>query len=119
VVTQNGTATKLYRNVGARPGLRVRLAGPAGNTDGVGALVRLRYDDGTFGPARLVTAGSGYLSQSSRVQVMGREASKQATGVVVQWPGGEVTEVAIPDDGAEVTIQAPSPATGTAQGQEG
>ncbi len=66
--------------------------------------MRLRYDDGTFGPARLVTAGSGYWSQSSRGQVMGRDASKQATGVVVKWPGGEAREVTIPDGTAEVTV---------------
>ena len=66
--------------------------------------MRLRYDDGTLGPARLVTAGSGYWSQSSMVQVMGRDASKQATGVVVRWPGGAVTEEAIPNGASEVTV---------------
>src|SRR6185436_16845405 len=37
VVTQNGAATKLFHNVGAKPGLRVRLAGPQENPSGVGA----------------------------------------------------------------------------------
>ena len=103
-VTQNGTMTKLYRNTTATPGFRVRLTGPAGNTGGVGAVARVRYDDGSMGPARLVTAGSGYWSQSSRTLVLGRDASKQATGIVVRWPGGEVTEVAIPDGASEVTV---------------
>ena len=31
VVAQNGAATKLFHNTGAKPGLRVRLTGPAGN----------------------------------------------------------------------------------------
>ena len=30
VVTQNGDQTRLFHNVGAKPGLRVRLVGPAG-----------------------------------------------------------------------------------------
>src|SRR5439155_24144968 len=37
VVSQNGSTTRLLHNRGARPGLRVRLAGPASNPDAVGA----------------------------------------------------------------------------------
>src|SRR6185369_7369252 len=37
VVTQNGAATKLYRNAGAKPGLRIRLTGPPANPSAVGA----------------------------------------------------------------------------------
>ena len=96
--------TEGFRNFAPMEQHQAAFLGVPCQTGGVGAIVRLRYDDGTFGPARLVTAGSGYWSQSSRVQVMGREASKQATGVVVRWPGGEVTEVAIPDGAAEVTV---------------
>src|SRR4030095_16089533 len=36
VVTQSGAETKLYHNVGARPGLRIRLKGPPGNPNGLG-----------------------------------------------------------------------------------
>src|SRR6185436_19958648 len=42
-VTQNGAATKLFRNTSARPGIRVRLAGPSGNPAGVGAILRLKF----------------------------------------------------------------------------
>src|SRR5437016_9902649 len=62
VVTQNGAETKLYRNTGGKPGLRVRLKGPVGNPTGVGAVARLRFAD-RYGPAREVHAGSGYWSQ--------------------------------------------------------
>jgi hypothetical protein len=44
-VTQNGAATKLFRNTHARPGLRVRLVGASGNPDGVGAMLRLKFGD--------------------------------------------------------------------------
>ena len=104
IVSQNGAATKLYRNTSPGAGLRIRLAGPPGNRAGIGAIVRLRYDDGAMGPARLVTAGSGYWSQSSWVLVMGREASRKAVDVVVQWPGGAVTETPLSDEAAGVTI---------------
>src|SRR5205823_10858972 len=45
VVTQNGAETKLFHNVGAKPGLRVRLSGPPGNPAGVGAQVRLYFGE--------------------------------------------------------------------------
>jgi hypothetical protein len=41
VVTQNGNATKLYHNVRAKAGLRIRLNGAAGNPRAIGAKVRL------------------------------------------------------------------------------
>ena len=69
VVTQVGAETKLYHNESARPGLRVRLAGPTGNPDGVGAVIRSKVGD-EFGPAREIHCGSGYWSQDSAVQVM-------------------------------------------------
>ncbi|MCZ6821041.1 MAG: FG-GAP-like repeat-containing protein [Calditrichaeota bacterium] len=88
VVTQNGAETKLYRNVGATPGLRVRLRGSEDNRLGIGALLRVLYED-SAGPVREIHAGSGYLSQDSAVQVMGLK--KQPTGLWVRWPGGRIT----------------------------
>ncbi len=101
VVTQNGAATKLYRNIGARPGLRVRLQGPPANPPGIGAVVRLKHED-RFGPAREIHAGSGYWSQDSPVLVMGMP--ERATEVWVRWPGGRTTTTAIPPDALEVTL---------------
>ncbi|MCG8604813.1 FG-GAP-like repeat-containing protein [bacterium] len=102
-VSQNGAATKLYRNVGAKPGLRISLAGPKGNFAGVGAAIRLIYDDG-YGPVREVQLGSGYWSQNSVVQVMGVRGN--ARGVWVRWPGGRVTETQIPAGTTKVVVQA-------------
>jgi hypothetical protein len=102
VVTQNGAATKLYHNVGAKPGLRLRLAGPKGNPLGTGATIRIVYKDG-LGPAREVHSGSGYWSQNSMIQVMGlRENPK---GVWVRWPGGQVTNVSLTDQIGEVVVR--------------
>src|SRR6059058_4125237 len=70
VVSQNGSETKLYHNVGGQAGLWVRLRGPASNPQAVGAQMRLSF--GTRqGPIREVHAGSGYWSQDSAVQVLG------------------------------------------------
>src|SRR5437773_5375623 len=67
VVAQNGAETKLFQNIGAKPGLRIRLSGPAGNPFGVGATLRLGLGQ-KMGPAREIHSGSGYWSQDSAVQ---------------------------------------------------
>jgi enediyne biosynthesis protein E4 len=101
VVTQNGAATRLFQNVAARPGLRVRLAGPPGNPAGVGAVMRLKFGP-RFGPAREIHAGSGYWSQDSAVQVLGMpEVPAQ---LWIRWPGGSTTSTDIPLGSREVTV---------------
>jgi hypothetical protein len=101
VVGQNGAETKLYHNVRARPGLRVRLSGPPGNPTGVGGVVRLRFKDG-LGPAREVHAGGGYWSQDSSVQVFG--TPEPPIGVWVRWPGGKTQESEIPAGAREIQV---------------
>ena len=101
VVTQNGAATRLYRNAEAKPGLRVRLEGPAGNPDGIGAALCLVYADHR-GPVREIHAGSGYWSQDSAVQVLAMPTSP--TQVWVRWPGGKVTTSDVPRGAGEVVV---------------
>jgi enediyne biosynthesis protein E4 len=102
VVAQNGGTTRVYHNVGARPGLRVRLLGPAGNPCGVGAVLRLQYAD-HLGPAREVRGGSGYWSQDGTTQVLGLVDTPVA--VWVRWPGGHTTTTKVPPGTREVTVQ--------------
>ena len=102
VVTQNGAATRLYRNTGAKPGLRVRLAGPAGNPDGIGATLGLIYGD-RRGPVREIHAGSGYWSQDSAVQVLGM--SGVPIQIWVRWPGGSTTTSDLPQGARDVAIR--------------
>ncbi len=102
VVAQNAGETKLFHNTGARPGLRVRLQGPPGNPDGLGAVVRLRYAAGS-GPAHEIHGGSGYLSQDSAVAVLGEATAP--TQVTVRWPGGRKTETPVPAGGKEVVVE--------------
>lgn len=109
LVTQNGASTKLYHNVGAVPGLRVRLNGPAVNVSGIGATVQLVYEDDSTGPMRAVTAGDGYWSQGSFVAVMGY--GNQAVSVVrVRWPDGTQTMSGFKEDG-QVTVDYSSDST--------
>ena len=112
VVSQNGAQTKLYRNVGAAPGVRVRLAGPPGNPHAVGALVRLVYGD-RRGPAREIHAGSGYWSQDGHVQVLGMAG--EPTAVWVRWPGGRETVTAVERGAREITIRMQESTAGDGQ----
>jgi hypothetical protein len=101
VVSQNATTTKLYHNVRAKPGLRVRLAGPAGNPTGIGAMMRLKSGSQP-GPAREIHAGSGYWSQDSPVQVLAR--LPEPMQLWVRWPGGQTNMVEVPTGAAEIQI---------------
>jgi hypothetical protein len=100
-VSQNGAETKLYQNVLGKPGLRVRLAGPPGNPDGVGATLRLVFG-GRLGAAREIHGGSGYWSQDSVVQVLG--GLETPTQIWVRWPGGKTTTSPIPAGAKEITV---------------
>jgi hypothetical protein len=101
VVGQNGGETRLYHNVGAKPGLRVKLVGPAGNPTGVGAVMRLRFGQ-RWGAAREVHAGSGYWSQDGAVQVLG--TPETPSSLWVRWPGGKVTTAPLPEKCHEVKL---------------
>lgn len=101
-VSQNGAETKLYRNVGAHPGLRIRLLGPPGNPNGVGAMLRVGSGD-QWGPAREIHAGSGYWSQDSSVQVMAAPAS--LSKIFIRWPGGKEQTLDVPAGAKEVAIE--------------
>jgi hypothetical protein len=102
VVSQNGSSTRLFKNVYARPGLRVRAnAGPK-NPTGVGAIMRLRFGNGKNGPARLITAGSGYWSQDSAVQVLA--TPEPPTHLKIRWPNGKTTITAIPQGAKEISV---------------
>ena len=100
-VSQNAGPTRLYHNVSAKPGLRVRLIGPAGNPDGLGAQLRLLFGSRP-GPIREIHAGSGYLSQDSAVTVL---ATPEApSSLWVRWPGGKITTTPLGATRKEVTV---------------
>jgi enediyne biosynthesis protein E4 len=101
VTTQNGAETKLYHNEGARPGLRVRLNGPPGNANGVGATLRAVIGD-KLGPARQIQAGSGYWSQDSAVQVL--PFAPGPSQISIRWPGGKTTLAKVPPGAREISI---------------
>jgi hypothetical protein len=102
-VAQNGHELRLFHNVKAKPGLRIRLKGPPRNPAGIGALLHLEAD-GVNGPVREVQAGSGYWSQNSSVQVMALPRNRLPTTLWIQWPGGKKRSVPLPQGAKEVEV---------------
>lgn len=102
-VSQNGADTRLFENLGAKPGLRLRLKGLPGNPWGVGVRIRLWFKE-RIGPVRELKAGSGYWSQDSLVPVMGYDMYPDKAEVV--WPGGQSSTYSIPQGSLEVEIDA-------------
>jgi hypothetical protein len=102
-VSQNGAATRLFENIGAKPGLRLRLKGPPGNPLGIGARIRLQSKSG-LGPVREVRAGSGYWSQDSLIPIMGYERYPERIEVV--WPVGRPSTYPVPPGSLEVKLDA-------------
>ncbi len=100
VVSQNGASTVLLHNISGLPGLRVRLAGPPANPDGIGAAI-LPWIGEVRGAAQAVTAGGGYWSQPGSVLVLG---GKRPTAVDVRWPDGRVQRTSVPSSGNEIRV---------------
>jgi hypothetical protein len=101
-VAQNGTLTRLFRNVRGAPGIRVRLDGGAENPLGIGAQLRV-VARGQSGPVREVRAGTGYWSMDGAVTVLARPAN--ADSLWVRWPGGHIQTLALPVGSAEVVVR--------------
>ncbi|HEV8149759.1 MAG TPA: FG-GAP-like repeat-containing protein, partial [Gemmatimonadales bacterium] len=105
-VAQNAGPTRLFHNLGARPGLTVRLRGGPDNPSAIGAVIRIRFADG-MGPAREIHAGSGYWSADGMVPVLGLRSVPKS--LWVRWPGGETTETPIPPGAKSLEVRKPSP----------
>jgi hypothetical protein len=101
-VSQNGAATRLFHNAGAKPGLRVRLIGSPANPDAIGAQIRIGYG-ARMGPVREIQAGSGYWSENGAVQVFG--LSGIPTAVWIRWPGGAEARIPVPPGAREVVAR--------------
>jgi enediyne biosynthesis protein E4 len=101
---QHAAPVRLWRNARGRPGVRVRLAGPANNPLGIGVRLSVVAADGREGPMREIAAGSGYWSMSSPTVVLARPATARV--VRVRWPGGPTQDVPL-GEGLTTVVRAP------------
>jgi hypothetical protein len=102
VVSQNNAATRLFINQGAKRGLRVGLAGPKDNPEGIGAELRVAYPGGRYGPSRAVQSGSGYWSQDAALQVLG--LSEKPVALWIRWPGGKQQTVSVNQEQWDIQV---------------
>jgi len=86
-----GPQVRALRNDwGGRKSIAIALTGVQSNRDGIGAFVEVRHAGGLV--ALHVAAGSGYISQHTKVLHVGLADSSVAEEVRVQWPSGQVQE---------------------------
>lgn len=89
---RTGPQLRFMRNdLPSGPFVALRLVGVESNRDAIGARVQLTSDGRTLW--RTVTAGDGYLSQSSRWLPFGLADATRVDEVVVHWPGGAAETV--------------------------
>jgi len=99
---QNGAQGLLFRNQGAKPGLRVRVEGPKENLDALGALVWLEDEKGT-GPVHEIKAGNGYWSQDAKTEVLAMRGAPK--NVHVRWPGGKSKVYPVESGAREISVR--------------
>ncbi len=100
----NSGPLRLWRNRGGKPGLRVRLKGPPGNPEGIGAVVRWEVG-GIRGPSRAIHGGGGYLGHDAAVVTLHGMPTGRAT-VEVRWPGGRTEAFAWDGTAPELRCEA-------------
>jgi len=92
-------ALRFMENLGSNVGapsnsyLALKLIGTTSNRDAIGTKVTVSYDGKK--QTRCVTAGSGYLSQSSRWLHFGLGQAKHVDHVLVRWPNGNEQIVSV------------------------
>lgn len=102
LVTQCGDAPLLLRNDQAlgHHWLRVRLKGPAGNADGLGARVEVTAAGVT--QRRWIWPTRSYLSQVEPLASFGLGAADRVERLQVRWPDG--TEQSVPVEAVDRTL---------------
>jgi hypothetical protein len=106
VLTRNNATAMSFRNRGVpgRHGLRVELAGAAGNPTGIGSRVTLELADGSKQVAE-VSAGSGYYSQSTAACWFGYPRANPPKHIEVRWPDGTTSDHPVAADATKVLIK--------------
>lgn len=105
LIANNGQAAELLRNDGGNRGnaLLVRLRGPRGNAEAIGA--RLRVTTGTRTQMRDIKAGSSYLSQNDLRAHFGLGSATTVDRIEVRWPSGESETIRAVGANQLITIQ--------------
>ena len=92
VVSRNNSSNLLFRNrgVAGRHSFSVVLRGEPGNPRAIGARVSVELADGTR-QAGEISAGGGYMSQSTPACFFGYAEGNPPLRITVGWPDGHTT----------------------------
>ena len=90
IVNRTGPQARFMRNTTSRAehAVSLRLVGKTVNRDAIGARVELAVD-GRPRRVQTVTAGGGFLCQSSKWTHFGLTGEISSARIIVKWPGGE------------------------------
>ncbi|RME95766.1 MAG: VCBS repeat-containing protein, partial [Verrucomicrobia bacterium] len=103
-IAQNDERLAVFRNLRGRPGVRLRLEGPAGNPEGIGAQCRWRRGD-QAGPVIEIRRGAGWWSQDGPPVLTG---APEGAEIEVRWPDRAVSRMPWPAEGTEVRVVHPA-----------
>lgn len=104
VVTNCNGPVRLYLNqTDGDQWLRIKLAGSAANTSGLGSRVGLCFDDGTCIWRRIHRDGS-YLSSSEPVAYFGLSNSAEPSHIDVEWAAGGRERYTVETIGATLAL---------------
>ena len=100
----NDALTAFEQSPRSQKHFNIQLRGKNGNTFAAGSRIDVNFDDGTRRSVE-VTAGSGYLSQSSSLVNIGIPAGLNVLDIEVRWPDGTSKKSEAVEIGKNTVIQ--------------
>jgi hypothetical protein len=109
VATQNDRPVLAFvnRSFADKSVLSVRLKGPPGNPSAIGARITLA-DRTTKLSSHEVTAGSGYLSQSTPTAFFVAPRAQKSLTIKITWPDGATSESRVEPTAATIVVAHPN-----------
>ncbi len=106
VVSRNNQSTLAFSDLGSDEQVNValRIRGPAGNPDAIGARVVVG-SVGEIWQVSEVQAGGGYASQSTPTVFISAPVEKSSEAKIwIHWPSGASTEIAFPQESGYLNV---------------
>jgi enediyne biosynthesis protein E4 len=91
LLTRHGGASDLLAAESARGWITVKVRGPAGNVDAVGARIQFSFSNGDVSH-REIGLGGGWLAQSAQDIHVASTPERRLVSARVTWPSGAVTQ---------------------------
>lgn len=100
---RTGPQVRIMENTGGGNSVGFDLAGRRSNRDAIGA--RITFDLGGRVRTKEIRAGSGFLSQHSRIVHFGLGSTQKLPAVRIDWPSGMTQEIRDVPAGAVIRVE--------------